>query len=123
MDSRIEITLRKLHQMAGATTDQLSIHHLAISVNLSPSRLRQLFKREIGESPKQHLRRVRMQRAEHLLQTTFLSVKEVTFFSGFRDVSHFVRDFKKQYGVTPTGFRTRIQPPSWTCRRAENIRD
>ena len=46
-----------------------------------------------------------MQRAEKLLRTTFLSIKEVAFLSGMVDVSHFVRDFKKQYGSTPRQFR------------------
>jgi AraC-like DNA-binding protein len=46
-----------------------------------------------------------MQKAERLLQTTFLSIKEVAFLSGARDVSHFARNFKKQYGLTPTEYR------------------
>jgi AraC-like DNA-binding protein len=46
-----------------------------------------------------------MERAEYLLLTSFLSVKEVTFNSGMTDVSHFVRDFKKRHRMTPTEFR------------------
>ena len=53
-----------------------------------------------------------MQRAEQLLRRTFLSIKEVTFRSGMRDISHFVREFKKHYGVTPTEFRARSQKVS-----------
>jgi len=56
-----------------------------------------------------HLRRARMEHAARLLETTFLTVKEVTFLSGFNDVSHFVRDFKKRYGVRPSTFRGRAQ--------------
>lgn len=53
-----------------------------------------------------------MERAQTLLQTSFLTIKEVTFECGLTDVSHFVRDFKKCYGVTPTQFRVgNRQPP------------
>ena len=48
-----------------------------------------------------------MQRAQELLQNTFLSVKEVAFSIGVRDVSHFVRDFKKLCGQTPSEFRAK----------------
>jgi AraC family transcriptional activator of pobA len=46
-----------------------------------------------------------MQNAERLLRTTFFSIKEITFLSGEKDVSHFVRYFKKRYGLTPREFR------------------
>jgi transcriptional regulator GlxA family with amidase domain len=87
------------------TESPLSIQRLSQSVNLTPGRLRQLFKMETGLSPLQYLRRVRLQRAASLLSTSFLSVKEVTFRSGGGDVSNFVRDFKRQYGMTPSEFR------------------
>jgi len=56
-----------------------------------------------------YLRDLRMKHAEHLLRTTFLSVKEVAFVSGMNDVSSFVRDFKRRYGATPGTFRARSE--------------
>jgi len=82
-----------------------SVDSLANRVRLSPSRLSQLFKAETGMSPMQYLRTLRMRQAEDLLQTTFLSVKEIAFLSGASDVSHFVRDFKRHFGLTPSEFR------------------
>lgn len=46
-----------------------------------------------------------MERARYLLETSFLSVKEITHNVGLNDESHFVRDFKKVYGVPPTLYR------------------
>jgi AraC-like DNA-binding protein len=46
-----------------------------------------------------------MQRASTLLENTFMSVKEISHEVGFRDVSHFVRDFKKLFGTSPTSYR------------------
>jgi len=82
---------------------------LAESVNLSPSRLHQLFKRETGMPPARYLRLLRMQGARELLETTHLSVKQVMARVGVTDESHFVRDFKKTYGLTPARYRERFQ--------------
>jgi transcriptional regulator GlxA family with amidase domain len=85
----------------------LSVAALSKHVNLSATRLRQLFKQETGRSPMQYLRDLRMRQAERLLRTTFLSIKEISFFIGAKDISHFVRDFKNDFGVTPSEFRGR----------------
>ena len=83
----------------------LPLSKLAESVNLSPTRLCYLFKAETGTPPGRYLRTLRMQDATTLLVDTFLSVKEIIARVGFTDESHFVRDFKRIYGVTPTEYR------------------
>jgi len=78
---------------------------LASSVNLSPSRLRHLFRADMSISIHRFLRERRLQRAKDLLKTTFLSVKQVTTASGFHDTCHFVREFHKIFGVSPGAYR------------------
>ena len=78
---------------------------IAAAVNLSLPHLRFLFKAETGMSPAQFLRSLRMREAGRLLKTTFLSVKEVMYRIGVSDESHFTRDFKKLYGLSPAQFR------------------
>ena len=78
---------------------------LAGMVNVSVSHLAHLFKREANVSLKHFVRGVRMTHAKELLETSYLSIKEVMANSGFNDASHFVRDFKKVYGKTPGEFR------------------
>jgi transcriptional regulator GlxA family with amidase domain len=106
MDARVR---HVIDAMRCSICDQHSVRSLSQSVNVSPSRLRQLFVKETGWSPTQYLKKLRLERAEQLLHTTFFSVKEITFLSGARDLSHFVRDFKKYYGLTPSEFRARIE--------------
>lgn len=48
-----------------------------------------------------------MKVASGLLKTTLLSVKVIAVEAGFNDQSHFVRDFKRSYGLTPTKYRQR----------------
>ena len=75
---------------------------IAESVRLSPSRLRELFKNETGTSLARYRRELRLERAKRLLETTFMSVKEVAAGVGLTSVGHFVTDFKKNYGMTPS---------------------
>ena len=82
---------------------------LARFVNVSPSRLHQLFKDETGLPPAKYQHLLRMEQAKELLETSYLSVKEVMAQVGVTDESHFVRDFKKSYGVTPAKYRERFR--------------
>lgn len=79
---------------------------LADLVNLSPSRLRHLFKSETGKTPTQFLKAFRLGEAEKLLRATFLSVKEIMNRVGFLDESHFGHEFKKVYGLAPSKYRS-----------------
>jgi transcriptional regulator GlxA family with amidase domain len=86
----------------------LSLDDLARSVNLSPWRLSHIFKTETRTPPLQYLRTLRMRHAKRLLETTFLSVKQIMTEIGVRDGSHFVRNFKITYGLSPTRYRQRF---------------
>jgi transcriptional regulator GlxA family with amidase domain len=82
---------------------------IAQSVCLSPSHLRHLFKTETDTPLAHYLKELRLQQAKRLLETTFLSVKEVAATVGISRVSHFVRDFKTAYRVTPARYAERYR--------------
>ena len=109
MDHRIE---RVIALMNDDLRRGFRLSKMAQSVNLSPTRLSFLFKSEIGTPPARYLRTLRMQDAATLLATTFLTVKEIMVRVGFTDESHFVRYFKKSYGMTPTQYRRRHLIPA-----------
>lgn len=119
LDARVKAVVELMRQSRG----HLSISILARSVNLSASRLRQIFHKETGQSPIQYLRVVRLSKAEELLQGTFLSVKEITSQCGIGDVSHFVRDFKEKYGMTPSEFRAQKTLTLAKCRTLRGSRE
>ena len=50
-----------------------------------------------------------MERAKDLLESSFLSVKEIAFQVGLNDESHFVRDFKSTYGYSPALYRSQFK--------------
>jgi transcriptional regulator GlxA family with amidase domain len=85
---------------------------LAKDLNVSYSRLRHLFKDEVGLSPSQYLKLLRMERAKYLLENTFLNTKQIMIKTGVKDHSHFTRDFKKAYGLTPIRHREYVMKAS-----------
>lgn len=78
---------------------------IAQSVELSSSRLFDLFKAELGVSPFQYQKRARLERARQLLERTLSNIKVIAADVGYSDGSHFMRDFKEAYGRTPTKYR------------------
>ena len=88
---------------------ELSLSEFAQSVNLSVWRLCHIFKSDVGMPPIRYLRLLRMERAKDLLESSFLSVKEIAYQVGLNDESHFVRDFKSTYGFSPALYRNRFK--------------
>lgn len=104
MDQRIRTTIAL---METHLQGELSLEELAQSVNLSASRFRHLFKAETGVAPAQYLKVIRLRRAQELITTTYLSMKQVMSSVGVHDTGHFAKDFKRMYGLTPGEYRER----------------
>ena len=106
MDKRVE---KIIQMMREDVRGELSLGEFAQSVNLSVWRLCHIFKSDVGMPPIRYLRQLRMQRAKDLLESSFLSVKEIAFQVGLNDESHFVRDFKSTYGYSPALYRSQFK--------------
>lgn len=115
MDRRIELVISKIEAEPSRSWDTATLARL---VSLSPSRFRHLFKQETGSSPAQYLKDYRLRKAEVMLRTTFLSVKEVLRKVGLGSNSHFVRDFKKIHGMAPTAYRRTF----WRAAKTKKMR-
>lgn len=83
----------------------LLLENVAAQVNLSPSHFSVVFSREIGESFKDYLTRIRIERAQELLRTTNLKCSEIAYQSGYKDPHYFSYVFKKNTGIPPQQFR------------------
>jgi AraC-like DNA-binding protein len=86
----------------------LSLNKIAAAVHLSVWHLCHLFKAETGQTPARYLKAIRMQQARTLLENSLLSIKEVMNKVGMGDQSHFAKDFRRVYGLTPSQFRTSL---------------
>lgn len=87
-------------------SDDLSLDKLSGIANFSPFHFQKIFSQYIGESPKQYIIRLRLERIAHYLKLyPELSISEASFQCGFASPSTFIRAFKKFYGKTPEAFR------------------
>jgi transcriptional regulator GlxA family with amidase domain len=106
MNSRVQKVVHLIQRELGR---KVTLSEMAQAVNLSAAHLRTLFKSEIGMTPAQYQKKLRLLEARSLLESTFLNVQEIMIRVGLSDDSHFVRDFKKIYGLTPVQYRARHQ--------------
>ena len=104
MDPRI---LHAITFMKQNLSRRLSEKELAHHAGLTAQHFCVLFKAETGETPARYLNRVRMEIARGLLEDgdSRLSIKEVAAGVGWSDLSHFVRDFEKRFGLSPKRYR------------------
>lgn len=102
MDVRIKVVLALIDRDLRAKHEPTA---MAQNVRLSVSRFYDLFRNETGTVPARYIRDLRLQQAKGLLLGSHLSVKEIANSVGIQDVSHFVRDFEKRYGLSPRRFR------------------
>ena len=87
-----------------AHTD-LTLAALAERLNVSYQHLSTLFTEHLGLSFSAYLADIRLRDAKQLLDNSELSVTEICFECGYRNLSHFLRSFKKKYGMTPKEYR------------------
>jgi transcriptional regulator GlxA family with amidase domain len=120
VDIRIQIVLSLIERDIHLTKEP---RKMADEVRLSLSRFYDLFRQETGTVPARYLRALRFQKAQELLVNSYLSVKEIANAVGIHDVSHFVRDFQKIYGISPRRFRRSygfVWPPDTVTLPPEN---
>ena len=106
MDARV---IKTISIISADLSRTVPVDELARTVNLSVSRLNSLFKLSVGLTISRYLRERRLNRARELLETTFLSVKEIGHECGLKDESHFVQNFKAVHGLTPLRYRWHFQ--------------
>lgn len=102
MDYRVQSVI---HLMTRNLRQSVTLGEMARSVNLTPEHLCRVFKSHTGTSPARYFKRLKLQRAKELLETTCLRVKEIATAAGMTDQSHFVRDFELEFGLTPVRYR------------------
>lgn len=82
-----------------------TLEKMAREVGLSAPHFQKLFKSNVGLPPMTFLQNLRLEKARELLEDTFLQVQEIRCQVGMSGNSHFTRDFKVKYGMTPTEYR------------------
>ena len=81
--------------------DPLTPDEISGLVGLSTRQLERLFARYVGNSPKRHYLRLRLEKARDLLRQTDFSVTDVCVTCGFKSLSHFSKSYRAAYGISP----------------------
>src|SRR5262245_42902672 len=71
----------------------------------SPFHFHRLFSNVVGETPKQHVDRLRLERAAYELAISKKKVIEIALAVGFKNHETFSRRFKRAFGYTPKEYR------------------
>lgn len=101
-DPRVAAVLITMEQQI---EEGISIADLAATVKLSRRQLERLFLARTGMSPAIAFRRLRLNRAKHLLMSSKRPLLDVALDVGFLNTSHFCKEFKRLHGQSPAQVR------------------
>ncbi|HYE85864.1 MAG TPA: helix-turn-helix transcriptional regulator [Vicinamibacterales bacterium] len=82
-----------------------TVSEMAALLGVSGTQLRRICGQTAGATPRQLLCNMRLQAAAVLLRDPSIRVKEIQARVGIADASHFCRDFRDRFGVSPTEYR------------------
>lgn len=88
-------------------TEQLDGESVANALGVSRKTLCTRFKNETGETFAAYVRRLRVERARRLLDTTDYEIAQIAYRTGFSSQSHLQTAFKSATGLTPREWRMR----------------
>jgi AraC family transcriptional regulator len=83
----------------------VTLESLARESGYSPSHFQRLFTDAIGESPKDHVERVRLERAAYKISGNRHSILDIAVSVGYRNHETFTRAFRRRFGMTPSAWR------------------
>lgn len=84
---------------------EISLSGIAENSHVSKEHLSRLFKKETGVTITEYVANARCKKAAELLNTTALTISEISELVGYSDNNYFVKIFKKCYGMTPSQYR------------------
>ncbi len=100
----IDQALDYIHQHLA---EKITVQDIAESIGYSESYFARKFIDVVGTTPYKFVLKCRLERAQQLLQTTSLSIQEISIQTGFNSIANFSYAFKKEVGVSPLEFRER----------------
>lgn len=99
--------IKTLHQHS---QEPWSLEQMAKFLNLRPSRFIEVFRRFTGDSPKQYLLRLRIEKARKQLRDTEDKITDIALENGFSSSQHFAKVFEKFTGVNARTYRSSGAP-------------
>lgn len=89
------------------TNTDFNVKEMAVLLDMSTTQLYRKIKSLTGYSPVEFMRIARLHKAHDLLKLQKHSIKEVSYLTGFNNLSYFVKCFREYFGVTPASYRNK----------------
>lgn len=100
--------ITQIHQyLMNHYLEEIDLKKLSELVNMAEGSLCRFFRKNTGMSVFEYLNKIKIELGCKLLMDQDLSILEVCLDSGFNNLSHFNKQFKKINGVTPSEYRKR----------------
>jgi len=102
-------TLKEMIQDQIDTNMSMSLQQASEELDINPAYLSREFSRYFENMTfGDYIRKLRIEKATHLLESTNYSLSQVAHLTGFSDQAHFSRIFKLYSGQTPSAFKKRL---------------
>jgi len=99
---------RVLERMEADLSATLDVQTLALESGYSRNHFLRMFRAAVGSTPHQYLLRLRVKRAEVLMEDKSMRLIDVALACGFSSHSHLSRIFRQVTGETPSRYRRNI---------------
>jgi AraC family transcriptional regulator len=97
--------LRVLVHIQEHLDDDLPLEALARIACFSPYHFHRIFGAMVGESVKEHVRRLRLERAAYRLEYSNRQITDIAFDAHYETHESFTRAFQAMFGTAPSGYR------------------
>jgi AraC family transcriptional regulator of adaptative response / DNA-3-methyladenine glycosylase II len=104
-DARADIVARAMRLIAGGVIDRSGVPGLARELGYSTRQIERLLLTEVGATPLALARAQRAQAARVLIETTALSMAQISFAAGFSSIRQFNDTIRSVFAMTPTELR------------------
>lgn len=103
-----EVVNRSISYIEMHYADKLSLSILASYLHVSKNYLSAVFKKQLGKTVTEFIHEIRMDKAIFLLNSTKLSIDDISAICGYSDSNYFCRIFKNRYKLSPGQYRNNL---------------
>lgn len=109
VNSENEIIRRAQQYISAHVREKLTVPLVARHVDVSPSYLTALFRKNLQISPGEYVRRIKLQESKQMIREDNMNFTEIAAALQYSTVHHFSRQFKDKFGITPTEYAKSVR--------------
>ena len=107
--SENEIIRRAQQYICTNVREKMTVPSVAAKVDVSPSYLTALFHKHLQFSPGDYIRRIKLQESKQMIREDNLNFTEIAAALQYSSVHHFSRQFKDNFGITPSEYAKSVR--------------